>query len=73
MQADIDNKLDSIAKNVRYYRKQAKISQEKLAEMVDCSREFINRIENRKEDLSLKLLIKISLVLKIETECLFQN
>ncbi len=61
MQADIDNKLDSIAKNIRYYRKQAKISQEKLAEMVDCSREFINRIENRKEDFSLKLLIKFHL------------
>ena len=51
---------NSIAKNVRKYRKQAHFSQEKLAEKLGCSREFISRVENRKEKISLSMLFRLA-------------
>lgn len=60
--------LGTIIKNVKKFREDKNLSQEALAEMVDCSREFINRVENRKEDLSLKLLLRLAFELGIEPE-----
>ncbi len=54
-----------IAKRIREIRKANKLSQEKFAEKLECSREFISRVENNKERLSLKLLIKVAHVFKI--------
>ena len=49
-----------IAKNVKTIRQNAKLSQEKFAESVNCSREYISRLENNHEKISLSLLLLIS-------------
>ena len=53
------------AKKIREIRKANKLSQEKFAEKLDCSRQFISRLENNKEKLSLKLLLKLAHVFNI--------
>lgn len=42
------------------HRKIKNISQEKLAEMVDLSREYITRVENGQKNISLKKLFAIA-------------
>ncbi len=51
---------DIISVNIRKLRTAAKLSQEAMAEKLSCSREFISRVENRKEKVSLNMLIKIA-------------
>ncbi len=54
-----------IAYNIRKLRTAAKLSQEKMAEKLSCSREFISRVENRKERISLTMLFKIAELFKV--------
>ena len=61
------------AKKIREIRKANKLSQEQFAEKLDCSREFISRLENNKEKLSLKLLLKLVYVFKISLKEFFAN
>lgn len=49
-----------ISANIRNLRVKAKLSQELMAEKLGCSREFISRVENKKERISLNMLLKIS-------------
>ncbi|EKE03963.1 MAG: hypothetical protein ACD_20C00124G0015 [uncultured bacterium] len=65
--------LDIISKNIKKLRESKGISQESLAEKVDCSREFINRVENRKEDVSLRMLLKVAQALQIHPQRLFED
>lgn len=60
-----------IAKNIRNLRTSAKISQEKMAENLGCSREFISRVENSKERISLNMLLKIAEYFNISPSQLF--
>lgn len=53
-------RLKLLGKNISYYRKSKNISQEKLAEMVDLSREYITRVENGQKNISLKKLFAIA-------------
>ena len=53
------------------YRKQKGISQEKLAELVDCRRETIIYLEKGKYNPSLKLAFDIAKVLDTPMETLF--
>jgi len=62
-----------IAKNLREIRKENKLSQEKFAEIVGCSREFISRAENFKERLELKMIFKISFIFKFPPERFFKK
>ena len=60
---DYENKYhDIISANIKEFRESKGFSQEFLAEQVDCTREFINRVENRKENVSLSMLLKLSFV-----------
>ncbi len=52
-----------IADNIKKLRKQHKLSQENFAEQINCSREFVSRMENLKEKPSLKMLLKLSFLL----------
>jgi len=61
-----------IAKNIKAIRQQAKISQEKFAESVNCSREYISRLENNREKISLALLLLISKVYNKKPEEFFK-
>ena len=54
------SRLKLLGKNISYYRKSKNISQEKLAEMVDLSREYITRVENGQKNISLKKLFTIA-------------
>ena len=49
-----------ISSNIKKLRKNAKLSQEEFAEKLNCSREFMSRVENLKEKVSLKMLLKLS-------------
>ena len=59
---EFENYNLKLSNNIRKNRKNLKISQEKLAELIDCSREHIARIENGKINLGLKIFIKLAQV-----------
>jgi len=65
--------LNIISENIRKFREQKDYSQEFLAEKAGCSREFINRVENRKEDISLKMLLKLAFIFDVEPQRLFES
>ena len=50
----------NIRNNMRYYREKLGYSQEYLAELLDCSREHIVRIENGKLNIGLGNFIKLA-------------
>lgn len=58
-------RLKLLGKNLKYYRKEKKLSQNQLAELVDFSREHIAAIEIGKEFISLRKLFEIADVLKV--------
>ncbi|MCG7383549.1 helix-turn-helix transcriptional regulator [Paenibacillus sp. ACRRY] len=57
---------------IKLLREELGISQGKLAELCDVSRQTINAIENDKYDPSLPLAFAISEALKVTIEQLFQ-
>jgi transcriptional regulator with XRE-family HTH domain len=73
MQEHEQKYFDNISKNLKKFREKKGFSQEFLAEQVDCSREFINRVENRKEDVSLKMLLKLAYILEIPLQKFFEE
>ena len=64
---------ESIAANIKKYRKKANITQAELSERVGGSHEFIRRIESQKgaKTFSVDTLYKISLALNIDIKNLF--
>lgn len=62
MQAKNIDYYKIIADNIKKLRLNLKLSQEQFAEKISCSREYISRLENYKEKISLQLLIKIALL-----------
>ncbi len=55
-----------LSKNIKRLRKEQHLSQESFAEKLECSREFISRVENGREKISLKMLLKLSYLFKID-------
>ena len=64
---------DIISKNIKKLRTTVKLSQEKMAEKLNCSREFISRVENKKERVSLNMLLKIAELFNVNPKDLFNN
>ena len=62
-----------IAVQVKKLRKKHKLSQETFAEKIGCSREFVSRLENMKENPSLKMLLKLSFLFKIKPNYFFDD
>ncbi len=62
-----------ISANIKKLRKDAKLSQEEFAEKVNCSREFVSRVENLKEKVSLKMLLKLSELFKVNPKYFFDE
>jgi len=62
----------TIRKNIRKYRKQRKMTTEKLAELVDLSHDFIRQIESEKiaNSFSVDTLYRISVVLDVSVDVL---
>ncbi len=64
-------KLLKLGKNIKNARKKNGYSQNKLAELLDISREHLAKIETAKRCVSLHLLFKLSEVLNIKESELF--
>lgn len=60
-----------ISFEIKKLRKEAKLSQEELAEKLNCSREFVSRVENNKEKVSLKMLFTLSEVFNVSPKVFF--
>lgn len=70
-----ENFLETIATNVRKYRKLAGITQEQLAVDISISSDYVRRFESQKgrEGISLKTLYKISVVLNTPMDKFFED
>lgn len=72
---DMDNDgikyYEIIANNIKKLRISKKLSQEAMAEKLSCSREFISRVENKREKVSLNMLLKIADLFKVNPSSLF--
>lgn len=62
-----------IAENIKILRKTHKMSQESFAEKIDCSREFVSRMENLKEKPSLKMLLKLAFIFNVDPTYFFNK
>ncbi len=62
-----------ISENIKKLRVKAKLSQEALAEKLNCSREFISRVENKRERISLNMLLKIARLFSVNPSSLFKS
>jgi len=59
--------------NLFLYRQQANISQDKLAEAVDCNRRTIGNIENGTHDPSVQMAYRIANYFKVALPVLFPD
>lgn len=60
-----------ISSEIKRLRKDAKLSQEELAEKLNCSREFVSRVENNRERVSLKMIFILSEVFNVSPKVFF--
>ena len=60
------------SENLKYYRKQANLTQAKLAEMVNLTDKYISDIERQLYDPSLNTIDSIARALNIETYLLLK-
>lgn len=65
--------LEKIADNIRLERLRRRLSQEKLAEMVDISTKYLNLIENRKANPTIIIVVKICLALGIDLNTIWSK
>ena len=65
------SRLEALGKNIKKYKKKKHLSQNKLAEMVDLSREHLACIETGKEFISLRKLFLLADVLEIPVKDFF--
>ena len=62
-----------IGNNIRYIRKSNKLSQEKFAEQVDLSPQFVSDVERGLEGISINTAIRICNIMKCSPNILFAN
>lgn len=63
--------LNNVSDNIRMARLQRRISQEKLAEMVDISTKYLNMIENRRANPTIVIVIRICKALGIDLNTIY--
>lgn len=73
MQVEKLNYYKIISKNIKDLRKSKNLSQEKFAEIIECSREYVSRLENNREKISLALLLRILDIYGLEPEYFFKK
>ena len=64
---------DIFIRNLKYYRKQSGLSQEKLSYAINMSMNYINQLENKNSFPPPEIIDKISNVLKIKPVKLFDE
>ena len=57
--------MDKYKLNIREFRKNKKLNQQQLSEMIGISRSYLSEIENGKWDIRLSLLLKIGEALEM--------
>ncbi len=57
-----------VAQNIKMLRKKNRYSQERLAVMIDRTREHINRLESGKETIGFPTFIKLANVFKVSLD-----
>lgn len=57
-----------LAENIRLLRKKNKYSQEYLAELIDRTREHVNRLEKGKETIGFPTFIKLAMVFGVSLD-----
>lgn len=62
-----------IGNNIRFIRKSAKLSQEKFAEKIELSPQFVSDVERGIEGISLVTAIKICNIMKCSPLIMFAN
>ena len=65
--------LKSISRNMKLYRNEKGLSQEKLAEKCNLHRTYIGSVERAEKNLTIKSLVKIANALEIDIEMLFKH
>ena len=63
--------LKKLGKNIKYYRKNSNLSQEKLAELIKMSRNYIGMIERAEVNTPVNTLFDIAKVLKTDIKNFF--
>jgi len=64
--------LKILGKNIKFYRKLQNLSQEKLAELIGKSRNYVGMIERAEVNMPVLTLFEIADVLDIEPENFFK-
>ncbi|MBS6603866.1 MAG: helix-turn-helix transcriptional regulator [Brachyspira sp.] len=60
------SRLKTLGQNIAKFRQKKNLSQEKLAELVDLSREYVTRVERGQKNISLKKLFAIADALDVK-------
>lgn len=68
-----DERLPILGNNIRAERMRKRLSQEKLAELIDIHHDSIKKIENAKQTPSAFIVFDIANALEIPMEDLFKN
>jgi transcriptional regulator with XRE-family HTH domain len=69
----MDNWRENIAKNLKMWREAHKMTQDELAEKVDCSKSVIRDLEIKKGSASLDMVSRIADALNISMETLLRS
>ena len=71
---DLEREIYSnIGANIRKYRLEKHLSQEKLSELLDANSKFIGHVERIERFISLKKLIQLSKLLDVSIEKFFEK
>ena len=62
------SRLDLLGKNIKKYRKAKGLKQSELALELDCTYEFISKVENGKRYLSLRELFELADILEVDVK-----
>jgi len=60
------SRLDLLGQNIRKYRKAKGLKQAQLALALDCTYEFISKIENGQRYISLRKLFELADILEVD-------
>ena len=63
----------SLAQAIRHYRKQAKMTQERLGELADLNPKYIGEVERMEKTISVDALARIAKALKVRLRDLIQS
>lgn len=69
----IDAGLVKLGKNIRYYRRISKLSQEELAEKTKLEQTYISGVERGHRNVSAKNLMRIAKILGVQVGELFPD